>query len=126
MIDSGRLKHRIRIERYAELLDTSGLVIQDPNTGEVARDWVEVATVWAAIEPLSVREFIQSQEKQSQVSARITLRFRDDFDAACRLVHMRVGRPEVVYNPLGILADKDSGLEYLTVPVSAGVSSTGQ
>jgi SPP1 family predicted phage head-tail adaptor len=125
MTEYGRFK-QVRIERYAELLDTSGLVIQDPNTGEVARDWVEVATVWATIEPLSVREFIQSQEKQSQVSAKIKMRFRDDFDAACRLIHVRVGQPEIIYNPLGILADKDSGLEYLTVPVSAGVSSTGQ
>lgn len=122
MIDSGKLRHRVRIERHAEQVDSFGQVIQDPSTGQVARSWEEVATVWAAIEPLSAKEFIQSQAVQSQVSARITIRYRTGVDASMRLVHMFNGVPGSIYNIAGILADKVSGLEYLTIPVSEGVN----
>jgi SPP1 family predicted phage head-tail adaptor len=121
-LQAGRLRHRVRIERYDYVLDSSGDVIQDPNSGEVLRDWVLVDEVWAAIEPLSTREFIQSQALQSSVTARIVIRHRDDVDAACRLVHVRLNRPDVIYNPAGILADPDSGLEYITMPCSQGVN----
>lgn len=125
-IVSGRLRHRVRIERLAYLLDSNGDVWQDPDTGETRQDWVPVATVWAAVEPVSAREFMQSQATQAQVTARIVIRYRDGLDASMRLVHVRTGRPEVVYNPHGFLADVDSGLEYLTAPCSSGVSTSGQ
>lgn len=119
-IDAGRLRHRLRIERFADQLNSSGLVIQDPQTGDVTRAWEEVATVWAAIEPLSAREFIQSKAEQSEVVARITIRYRSDFEPTMRFVHPHSGK---IYNPQGILADLDSGLEYLTVPCSQNINS---
>jgi SPP1 family predicted phage head-tail adaptor len=125
-IEAGRLRHRVRIEQLQYLLDSHGDVYQDPNTGETRQDWVEVDTVWAAIEPVSGREFIQSQTTQSQITARIVIRYRDGLNAAMRLVHVRTGRPDVIYNIHGLLADVDSGLEYLTMPVSSGVSTSGQ
>jgi len=125
-IEAGRLRHRVRIEEFVAVVDSNGEAIQDPDTGETTSEWVEVATVWAAIEPLSAREFIQSQATQSQISARIVIRFRDGLKAALRLVHVRRNMADVIYNPHGFLADKESGLEYLTIPVSAGVSDSGQ
>lgn len=125
-LEAGRLRHQVRIEQYQELLDSNGEVIQDENTGEVARAWVEVATVRAAIEPVSGREFIQSQATQSQITARIVIRFRDGINAAMRLVHVRRNMADVIYNIHALLADKESGLEYITMPVSAGVSDSGQ
>jgi SPP1 family predicted phage head-tail adaptor len=121
MIDSGRLRHRVRIEQLEDALDTSGDSLQDPETGVVTQTWEEVATVWAAIEPLSSKEFIQSQTTQAQIVARITIRYRAGLDAAMRLVHVRTGVANVIYNPAGFLADKDSGYEYLTIPCSMGV-----
>jgi SPP1 family predicted phage head-tail adaptor len=119
-LEAGALRHRVRIEEYVELLDSNGETIQDDTTGEVVREWQEVATVWAAIEPVSAREFVQSQAMQSQISARTVMRYRDGLHAAMRLVHLRTGRPDVIYNPHAFLADKDSGLEYLTIPCSTG------
>lgn len=124
-IEAGRFRHRVRIERFDYLRDSNGDVIQDPNSGEIARDWVLVDEVWAAIEPLSTREFIQSQSMQSSVTARIVIRQRDDVDAGCRLVHVRLNRPDVIYNPAGVLADPESGLEYMTMPCSQGVNQGG-
>lgn len=123
---AGRLRHRILIERYVLAVDSNGDVIQDPNTGETTGSWQELATVWAAIEPLSAREFIAAQATQSKIEARIVLRHRPDLDGALRLVHMVNGARGKVYNPAGFLADPDSGLEYLTSPVSTGVSDSGQ
>jgi SPP1 family predicted phage head-tail adaptor len=114
---AGKLRHRVRLERLDPVEDSAG-VAQDPTTGEIEREWVLVATVWAAIEPLSAREFVQSGAGQSQVSARITLRYRSDLNATWRIVH-----GSRIYNPEGVLADKDSGLEYVTVPVSEGVNA---
>jgi SPP1 family predicted phage head-tail adaptor len=124
-IEAGRLRHRVRIEQLENLLDSNGAVIQDEETGQLAQEWAEVATVWAAIEPLSAREFIQSQATQSQITARVIIRFRDGLNAAMRLVHVRRDMADVIYNPHGFLADKESGLEYLTIPVSTGVSEAG-
>ena len=120
-LESGKLRHRVRIEAYAEQRDSSGEVIQDQETGEVLMAWQELATVWAAVEPLSAREFIQSAATQSQVTARITIRQRDDLLPSMRLVHVRSGRTDVIYNIHGVLADRESGMEYLTLPVSSGV-----
>jgi len=120
-IDAGTLRHRVRIEVLGPLLDSNGDSIQDEQTGALAQTWVEVATVWAAIEPLSAREFIQSAATQSEVTARMVMRYRDGLTLDMRFVHVRTGRPDVIYNPRGFLADRDSGLDYLTIPVGAGV-----
>lgn len=119
-IPAGRLRHRIRLEELVNLLDSNGDAAQDDETGEVLTEWVLVSQLWAAIEPLSAREFIASQSTQSKVSARIIIRHRA-INAANRIVHN--GK---VYNIEGVLTDKDSGLEYITLPVSEGVSDSGQ
>lgn len=119
---AGRLRHRVSIERLIPVLDTDGEVIQDPNTGEVLREWTLLGEAWAAVEPISAREFIQSQETQSRVEVRIIVRRQDYIiNAADRVIHgVRV------YNVAGVLEDRDSGLEYVTLPCSRGVSDSGQ
>ena len=64
-----------------------------------------------------LREFLAAQANQSQVVARMVIRYRDGLHAAMRIVHR--GK---VYNPAGFLPDADSGLEYLTIPVTQGVN----
>ncbi|MFY2995869.1 phage head closure protein [Achromobacter xylosoxidans] len=108
MLHSGKLRHRVSIERITR--------IQDPTTGAMTETWSEIAEVWAAVEPLSAREFVQSAAGQSEVTARITIRTRDIL-ATDRILHRGT-----VYNIRGVLADKDSGLEYITLPVGAGVN----
>jgi len=104
---AGRLRHRVRIEQP---VDT-----RDPNTGGVITTWQLVAEVWAAIEPLSTREFIQAAAVQSAITGRIVIRYRDGLASNLRVVHN--GQ---VLNPAGWLPDKDSGLEYVTTPYTLG------
>lgn len=117
-IDAGKLRHRIAIQEYQ-------FIKQDPSTGEETRDWASIHECWAAIEPVSAREFVAAQAAQSKVTARITIRYVDGIDASMRIVHAKRGK-DVIYNIEGVLADKDSGLEYLTLPCSEGVSINGQ
>jgi SPP1 family predicted phage head-tail adaptor len=108
---AGRLRHRVRIEEQVTERDSDGIE---------QREWVTVATVWAAVEPLSAREFVQSGQVQSSVTAKIIIRARR-MTASMRLIHeMRYG--DQVYNIAGVLPDNVSGVEYITLPVSAGVN----
>lgn len=109
-LEAGKLRHRIKIERP--------VITQDQNNGAPITEWTEVATVWAAINPMSARDLIASQAEASKVMGRITIRYRADINETMRLVHEAKGD---IYNIEGILADPDSGLEYLTIPVSLGV-----
>lgn len=103
MLKAGTLRHRVALQRKEQT--------QNPLTGAMVTTWVPVATVWAAVEPLSAREFVAAQAVQSDVSVRITVRYRPGITAALRIVH-----DGKVYNITGVLADKDSGREYLTLP----------
>lgn len=107
---SGKLRHRVTIQRYEK-------GAQDPVTGDITSEWVDLGTVWASVEPLSVREFIQSSATQSQVTTRITMRKRD-IRAADRILHR--GQ---IFNVTGVLADPKSGLEYVTCPCTEGVNN---
>lgn len=103
---AGRLRHRVEIQRQVDTLNSSG---------ENVVEWETVDTVWASVEPLSAKEFIAAQQMGSQITTRITIRYRDDIVASMRLLH-----GAMVYNIAGVLPDPDSGLEYLTLPCSAG------
>ena len=108
-MDAGRLRHRVDIERRVDAQDTSG---------DLETTWVPFATsVPAAIEPVSARELVAASAVQSKVIARITIRYRAGLDASMRIKH-----GSRIYNPEGFLADKDSGLNYLTIPCSEGVN----
>ncbi len=113
---AGSLRHRVTVQRRA--------AVQDPVTGEMSQAWAAIATVWASIEPLSVREFIQSGKDNARIDTRITIRHREDVlqeAGELRIVHEREAPMQaLVYMAHGVLADADSGLEYLTIPCSSG------
>ena len=107
---SGGLRHRVDIQTRTDT--------QDATTGEVTPSWATTYEgVAAKIEPLSVNAFLQSKAEQSEIVARITLRYRSGLTANMRILHNGV-----IYNPAGFLPDKESGREYFTVPVSLGVN----
>lgn len=108
-IKAGQLRHRIDIEQ---------ITITQDSSGDAVKFWAALySSVPASIEPLSARDFIASSAVQSQIVARITIRYRSGLNAA-----MRINHNGTIYNISGILADKNSGLEYLTMPVTAGVN----
>jgi SPP1 family predicted phage head-tail adaptor len=108
-ISAGRLRHRIDIEQKSYNQDSSG---------DMIASWAALyENVPSSIEPLSAREFLAAQNTQSQVVARVTIRYRAGLNAT-----MRINHNGTIYNPAGFLSDKISGLEYLTIPVTAGTN----
>lgn len=107
-VAAGDLRHRVQIQQQVTTRDSDGVA---------QTTWEDVATVWGSVEPLSAREFIQSGQTQAAVTARITIRYRAGLLPSMRLLHR--GQP---FNIAGLLPDKASGLEYITIPVSAGVN----
>jgi len=72
MMQAGRLDKRVKISH----LVTGSPAVDDfgaPNTS-----WEELDTVWAAVEPISGREFWAQQQVQSEISVRIRIRYRND------------------------------------------------
>lgn len=104
---AGALRHRIAIERQDHL--------QNGDTGEITPTWTEIAaSVPAAVEPLSGREYIAANQKGSKVSARITVRHRLDLNTAMRIRH-----GAALYRIHAILPDNRSGREWLTLLVES-------
>lgn len=67
------------------------VTIQSPPTsddgmGGVSGSWVDVATVFAQVAPLSGRERLQADNMQSEVMWRITIRHRTDIAAGMRAI----------------------------------------
>lgn len=106
---AGKLRHQVQIQQPVTVIDSNG---------ERTETWEHVAYVWAAVEPLSAKEFMTAQQIQSKVSTRITIRYRDSIDATMRIVFR--GK---LFNIEGVLSDPVSGLEYLTLPCSQGLVS---
>lgn len=97
--------------------------VQNPQTGAMVHNWVDVYTnIFAAIEPLSVRGYLQSKADQSDVSVRIEIDALPGLDSAVRIVGVCGCHAGKIYNPVGILEDMLTGQEYLTIPCSQGVN----
>jgi len=106
---AGKLRHKVTIQ-------APGLT-QDPDSGDMVPGWTDFAFVWASIEQLSARDFIAAQANQSEITARIVIRYREGILPTMRILHR-----SKVYAIEGALPDAKSGLEYITLPVSEGVS----
>ena len=63
---SGSLRHRIILQSPTGSRDA---------VGERTTTWTDVATVFASVNPLSVRELLAAGQTQSEVSHRVRLRY---------------------------------------------------
>lgn len=88
----GRLRHRVQLQK---------LVAVDDGGGGVEEDWVDVATVWAAVEPVRGRERLEAMQLEAAVDHRVVIRYRPDIDGRnMRALHRgRAFHVEAVVNP---------------------------
>jgi SPP1 family predicted phage head-tail adaptor len=82
----------------------------NPNT-----TWDDIETVWAAIEPISGREFWAQQQVQSEITVRIRIRYRDDI-----LPGMKAEYGSKTY-VIQTIIDKDEKHQELQLMCSEGV-----
>lgn len=82
MIDPGKMRHRITFQRFSGALDDFGDPLQTDDA-----NWADAATMWAAIDPISGREFYAAEQSQSEVSHKIRCRYRTGLDTAMRITY---------------------------------------
>lgn len=80
MIDPGKMRHRVTFQSFTGAVDSFG----DPLQGDDSQ-WENVATLWAAIDPVSGKEFYAAQQSQSEVSHKVRCRFRSGLTTAMRI-----------------------------------------
>lgn len=76
------MKNRIRFESAAKTRD---------EYGGFSESWTEVATVWAAIEPLNGREFFEARTTNEDTTVRFRIRYRPGLDTDMRIVEPLFG-----------------------------------
>ena len=75
---AGQLNQRVTLERLVEGQDAAGQPIES---------WAPLFTCWAAVEPLTGREYLAAQAAVSEVTAKIRMRFRPWMTAEDRVIH---------------------------------------
>ncbi|MBT2771316.1 phage head closure protein [Halomonas sp. ISL-60] len=92
--------------------------VKDPRTGEVTTSWIDhLKDIRANVHFLSATERMAASALQTQITARIEIRYRtDSIDSSMRIVHKNK-----YYDIHGVIPDNDNGLKWLTMPVSEGV-----
>lgn len=76
-MNAGSLRYSIKIQQKNVTRDSFG-------AETIA--WTDVATVWAAIEPLQGREFFNAQQVNAEVTTRIRVRYRSGVTPAMRML----------------------------------------
>lgn len=109
-IKAGELRHKVIIQRY-----TVGA--KDEDGFELPSQWVEHAAIWSKITPLSSNDLISAQAEQSEVTARMKIRYRTDIDTTMRVIWK--GRVFAI-NSQG-LDDNEDGYTYTTFNLTGGV-----
>ena len=108
-MQAGRLRHRVILQRAVKT--------QSPLTGAALTEWESVATIRAEVVAASAREFVAALASQSEVTTRITIRYREGISSRDRILCRNR-----IYNIEGVLPDPESGRVYLTLPCSEGVN----
>lgn len=112
-VDAGLLRHRVHIQ--------SPVRTQNSTTGEFTTSWTTVhADVPCSIEPLSVKDYLQSKADQSEIKFRIVLRWLSGVTPDMRILGACGCHFNRVFSPQGWLEDKESGMSYLTAPCTEG------
>lgn len=77
MIDPGRLRERVTVQRASETRN---------RVGEAVQTWETHAERWASVQGVSAREFLLSGQQQTEISHRVYMRYVDGLDSTMRIV----------------------------------------
>ena len=88
-ISAGMLTRRIKIQRPSTIKDS---------VGAPCRSWLDVATVWADIQPLSGKEAVIANRVSAELSHQIIVRYQSLFDNPQQVAQMRVLYKARIFN----------------------------
>ena len=96
-MDAGKLRDRVTIQSKSVVRDTYGAE---------TITWSDVATVWAAVEPVTGREYLQQEQVRAQVTVKIRIRYRSGITPTMRAIY-----GTHVYNIEAVLEDLNTRRE---------------
>ena len=73
----GSMRHRVTIQYKVTTIDGYG--------GE-SITWTDLLTCWAAVEPLSGREFLEGRRLENEINHRIRIRYREGLTPSMRVI----------------------------------------
>ena len=111
-VRAGQLRHRVTIQYY----NSGG---RDENGFDLPSGWVLLSKLWAKVTPLSSKDLISAQGEQSEVTARMMVRYNTDIDTGMRVIWK--GRTYAV-DSQG-LDDNEDGMTYTTFNLRSGVEN---
>ena len=103
---AGALDQRISVERFTSTEDELGQPIEA---------WAPLFTCWAAVEPLTGREYIAAQAAVSEVTAKIRMRFRPWMTAQDRVIH-----DGTIYNIVSVIDVRSENRELVLMCKAVG------
>ena len=80
MIDAGKMRHRITFQKFDGTVDSGGDIRDDADA-----NWDDFLTCWAAIDPVSGREFYVAEQSQSEITHKIRCRYHAGIKAEMRI-----------------------------------------
>lgn len=99
------LNKRVILQRLAETKNA---------LNESVGGWVNVlpgsGKMWAAINPMTARQFVEAGATQNTVVTKISIRKRAGIEAAMRVLH-----GDVIYDITGVLERRDSFMDLMCV-----------
>jgi SPP1 family predicted phage head-tail adaptor len=77
MIDPGRLRERVTVQRATETRN---------RLGETTQSWGTFAERWASVQGLSSREVLLTGQQQTEVTHRVRMRYLDGMTGTMRIL----------------------------------------
>ena len=90
--------------------------------GQQVTTWTDAFGIWASIEPVSARELFAAQAVQSEVSHRITVRYRAEFANQAGVAAMRAVSEVRIFNIHGAV-DTDGRRRWVELRVTEGLNN---
>ena len=109
-VAASELRHRVIIQQYIK----GG---RDDDGFELPSRWTQHLKLWAKITPLSTKDLLSAQAADSEVAARMKVRYRTDIDTDMRVIWK--GRIFAI-DSQG-LDDNETGMEHTTFNLSGGI-----
>ena len=103
---AGTLDQRVELQELVEGFD---------DFGQPINEWQTFLAAWAAVEPLTGREYLAAMQTASETTIRVRLRYRPGVKAA-----MRVKHGAKLYGITSVIDVKSTGRELVLMCTASG------
>ncbi len=89
LMQSGKLRHRVKLQQLTEAADS---------TGQLTKNWNTIATLWAEVKPRNVTEFTKENLAFSTKFYDVTIRWTKCIDETMRVLYTNRNGKDLILN----------------------------